>query len=295
VTLVRAPAAPAHRGPVLEDAPLGRSRERPGVRGHLHCSAAPGAGEGLRVRTTASGPLRGVHHPLRGGPDVLLLSTDVAGLAAGDALDVRVEVAAGASLVVSDPAPTQLLPGPPARTGRMSTRVEVTAGGALVLLPHALVPLRRSRSDVSTVVRVDSGARVAVGGVLAPGRVATGEVWAMERLDSTTDLLVDGELVVRDALRVESHRLRRPGPGHLVSLLLVGDGDARLLSRVREVASAVVGDAAGVSALTDDVLALRALTDSQSAGSALLRAVVTAARPELAGWRWARVGHGDWQ
>ncbi|WP_108724368.1 urease accessory protein UreD [Geodermatophilus chilensis] len=162
----------------------------------------------------------------------------------------------------------------------------------MVLLPHALVPLRRSRSEVTTEVHVERGAWAAVGGVLSPGRVATGEVWAPDRLDSTTDLLVDGKLVVRDPVRAERHRAGSAGTGHLVSLLLTGPGDGALLAGVREVAAAVAGDAAGVSALDDDVLALRAVVGSQSAAAALLRAVVTAARPELAGWSWSRIGFG---
>ncbi|WP_157936882.1 urease accessory protein UreD [Geodermatophilus chilensis] len=102
---------------------------RPTVRARLDCTAAPDAAGRLRVRSTASGPLHGVHHPVLRGPDVLLVTSDSAGLAAGDAVDVGVRVAAGAGLVVSDPAPTQLLPGRAGDVERMTTRVEVAAGG----------------------------------------------------------------------------------------------------------------------------------------------------------------------
>lgn len=260
---------------------------RPAVRGSVRCSAVPIDGGRVRLVGSSTGPVHPVHHPTPRGPDVLLLTTDTAGLAAGDSLDVQLSVASGAQLVLSDPAPTQLLPGVPGATGCMTTGADVAAGGGLVLLPHALVPLRRSRSRVGTVVRVQPGARAAIGGVIAPGRVACGEVWEAGRLDSTTDMLVGGELVARDALRVEGPRPSLVGVGHLVSLLVYGAGDAAHLGRVREVA----GPTAGVCALSDDLLALRAVVDSQRAAAALLCAVLETVRPELAGWGWGRIGY----
>lgn len=268
-------------------APAGAARAgRPAVRGSVRCSAVPTAGGRVRLLSSSTGPVHPVHHPTPRGPDVLLLTTDTAGLAAGDSLDVRLSVARGAQLLLSDPAPTQLLPGAPGATGCMTIRADVADGGGLVLLPHALVPLRCSRSRVSTVVRVQPGARAVIGGVIAPGRVACGEVWEAGRLDSTTDLLVGGELVARDALRVEGPRPSLVGVGHLVSLLVYGSGDAAHLGRVREVG----GARAGASALSDDLLSLRAMVDSQHEAAALLRAVLEAVRPELVGWGWSRIG-----
>jgi urease accessory protein UreH len=262
---------------------------RPAVRGRLHCTAAPAPRGGARVTSSASGPLHPVHHPVPGGPDVLLLTTDTAGLTGGDSLEVTVHLTAGAALLVSDPAPTHLLPGPDVRPGCQTTRVRVAAGARLVLLPHALVPYRRSRSAVRTVVDVTPGSSAVVGGVLSPGRVATGEVWAPGRLDSTTDLLVDGKLLVRDALRVDGPRATPADAGHLVSLLVYAEDVAGLLGPVRTVA----GAAAGVSALTDDLLALRAVVGTQQSADALLRAVTGVVRPDLAEWSWTRIGFAD--
>ena len=261
---------------------------RPAVRGSLRCAVTPGHRGGARVTTSASGPLHPVHHPVPGGPDVLLLTTDTAGLTGGDTVEVEVDLAAGAALVVSDPTPTHLLAGPDDRVGRLTTRVQVAPEALLVLVPHALVPYRRSRSVVHTVVDVAPGGSAVVAGVLSPGRVATGEVWAPGRLDSTTDLLVDGELTVRDALRVDSRRTTSASSGALVSLLVQQPGAAGLLGPVREAA----GAAAGVSALTDDLLALRAIVGSQHDADALVRVVTRVVRPDLAGWSWSRIGAG---
>ncbi|MGY2128533.1 urease accessory protein UreD [Blastococcus sp. SYSU DS0617] len=262
-----------------------RPTGRPAVRARLDCTVARDGDGRMRVHGTSSGPVHPVHHPASRGPDVLVLTTDTAGLAAGDALHLRVALAAGADVVVTDPGPTQLLPGDGGSTGRQTTVLEVAAGARLVLLPHALVPLRRSRSQVDTVVRLEPGARAVVGGVIAPGRVSAGEVWVPDRLDCTTDLYLADRLVVRDAQRVEVSPAPRE-EGHLVSALVSGPPDAGLLPRVR----AAAGSCAGVSELEDGLLAVRAIVDTQHAAGALLRAVAEAVRPDLAGWGWSRIG-----
>lgn len=281
--------------PVLARAAPSRARTtrlpgpRPAVRARLDCSLAPDAAGRLRVHGTWSGPVHPVHHPTSRGPDVLVLTTDTAGLAAGDDLHLRVALAAGADVVVTDPGPTQLLPGSaddPGGTGRQTTEFAVAAGARLVVLPHALVPLRRSRSRVDTVVRVEPGGRAVVGGVLAPGRVSLGEVWVPDRLDTTTDLYLAGRLVARDAQRVEAAPGALREEGHLVGALVAGPADAELLARVR----AAAGECAGVSALSDDLLALRALVATQHEAAALLRAVTEVVHPDLAGWGWSRIG-----
>ncbi len=261
---------------------------RPAVRARLDCTVGPEAGGRQRVHGTWSGPVHPVHHPASRGPDVLVLTTDTAGIASGDELHLRVRLAAGADLVVTDPGPTQLLPGagPADPAGRQTTVVEVAAGARLVLLPHALVPLRRSRSRVDTVVRLEPGACAVVGGVVAPGRVTRGEVWVPDRLDTTTDLYRDGRLVVRDAQRVEALPGGTREAGHLVTAYVVAPPDPDLLHRVR----AAAGACAGVSALADDLLALRAVVDTQYEAAALLRAVTEVVRPDLVGWGWGRIG-----
>jgi hypothetical protein len=99
------------------------------------------------------------------------------------------------------------------------------------------------------------------------------------------EICVGDELIAHDSLRVT--RSNGPRAGHLVSLFAYSEGIVANLDRVRLAA----GIGSGVSAVTDNLVVLRAIASSCSGGYALLREVVAAVLPELARWDWSRIGY----
>jgi urease accessory protein UreH len=124
-----------------------------------------------------------------------------------------------------------------------------------------------------------------VGAVLSPGRVARGERWAPALYDQRVEIRVEDELIVCDAQRVSPSCTQRAG--HLVSLFAYSQGVVAALDSVRLAA----GSRAGVSAVTDDLLVVRAIVESCSDGYAVLRQAIAALLPDLKGWEWSRIGY----
>jgi urease accessory protein UreH len=226
-----------------------------------------------------------VHHRPARAPEIVLLTRDTAGLAEGDSCRTEISVGDGVSVVVSDTGPTHLLPSRDGRSGRQTTDLSVGADARVAYLPHAVVPFGRSRGLTSTRVQLSASATAVIGGVLSPGRVARGERWAAECYDQRVEIRVGDELIACEALRVS--RSCGQSAGHLVSLFAYSEGVAAGLDRVR-VAAGIVS---GVSAVTDNLVVLRAIVDSCSRGYTLLRKATTALLPDLVGWEWSRIGY----
>ena len=272
---------------------------RPAVAMRVQCSVTPDPARprwgAVRVRSSVCGPVHPVHHRTCVGPDVLVLARDTAGLAGGDRCCTRIQVDDGASLVVSDAGPTGLFPSRDGRAGNQTVDLAVGPGAQAVFLPHATVPFAGSRTETTTRIEVVPSAVAVVGGVLAPGRAANGERWQPDVYHQVVELRRGDELLLCDALRagprsatglLSSHRAE-PAVGHLVSLLAYSAGAAGSLEAVRDAA----GDGPGVSAVTDDLLVVRAIVDSSAAGYRLLRGIVSAFLPDLAAWEWSRIGY----
>jgi urease accessory protein len=232
-----------------------------------------------------SGPIHIAHDHPPGGPDILLLTRDTAGLTEGDTCCSEVSVEKGASIVIADTGPTNLLPSNDGRTSSQSTELSLAPGARAVFLPHAVVPFRQSRCLSSTRVQLSPSATAVVGGVLSPGRVARGERWAPALYDQRVEIRVDDELIACDAQRVSPSCSQ--GAGHVVSLFAYSQGVVAALDGVRLAA----GEGSGVSAVTDDLIVLRAIVDSCSDGYALLRDATAALLPDLVDWEWSRIGY----
>ncbi len=126
-----------------------------------------------------------------------------AGLFAGDAVDWRVRVGAGARLRLVGPSATRVHR---AARGGIATADEavaaqvfhVEAGGWLEVWPELFIPHAGSRCRQSTRVEVARGGRLLFCEGLAPGRVAMGEAWAFSSLRWATDIVHDGRPAVRE-------------------------------------------------------------------------------------------------
>jgi len=150
------------------------------------------------ARACATSPLRLVRPTFPGmRASAVCLVTFGGGLVDGDAIDVRLDVEPGATLVVFTQASTKVFRG----ASRQSIRAEVH--GTLVLLPDPVSCFAGARYTQRVDVSLAGDGACVLLDAFTSGRAAFGERWAFDRLDTRTTVMHDGRLVARDALVLE--------------------------------------------------------------------------------------------
>jgi urease accessory protein len=154
-----------------------------------------------------------------------------AGILAGDRLRSQIEVGAGAALVVTTPSASRVFR-MRAGAAESTQRYSVAAGGWLWMNPEPLVPHAGSRFRQATQIELEPGAGLCLVDTLMPGRLGFGEAWAWDELRLELDLLVAGELVLRERFAPAASELREradfygTGPAScFANVLLVPAGD----------------------------------------------------------------------
>jgi urease accessory protein len=186
----------------------------------------------------------------------------------GDEVDLDVEVAPGADLVLTGVAATLALPGQAGRPSRLVVRLRVGDGGGLQFLPEPTVVTRRADHHGELHVELGTGARLRCREVLVAGR--SGEPAGRFR----------GLVRVRDGERpllVQEQELGDPGlqssAAHLAGRRVLG---TEVLVWGEDPAEAVAGDWWSLSPLpgrgclasavgVDAISAQRALADAVAA------------------------------
>lgn len=176
------------------------SAPRRAGRGSIVARAGAAAdGKTAIARLHAETPLRFLQPTFAGtkGAAVCVV-TFGGGLVDGDAIDLDVEVEAGATLVLFTQSTTKAFRG----ASRQSLRAKVD--GRLVWLPDPVAAFKDASYTQSVDVALGpSGSCVLLDGFTS-GRAAFGERWLMERLDLRTRITTaSGRVVVTDALRLE--------------------------------------------------------------------------------------------
>lgn len=221
----------------------------------LVAERGPGGGTLLR-RLHADGALA----VRRTGPGTVHLVGTAAGPLNGDEVELRLQVGAGARLVVEGVAATLALPGRDDGPARWTLRAEVAEGGSLVCDPQPLVVCHRARLETLTELAVAHGGaldlreQVQLGRHAEPGGEWTGRL----RLD------VAGRPVLRQSQG--SGLLTGPptqGCRALQTRLLVGPAAAAAGAPVpgtcgRAVVCPLPGGHLLVTAFGDDLLDTRA-------------------------------------
>lgn len=125
-----------------------------------------------------------------------------AGLFSGDAIRCAVKVESGAKLLLTSPSASRAhtMAGGEAQ---MEQSYEVARCGRLELWPELFIPQKNARYCQKTTVRLEEGAELFFYESLAPGRVASGEVFAFDRLSWETDIYWADRLVARERYTLE--------------------------------------------------------------------------------------------
>jgi urease accessory protein len=169
-----------------------------GLIGHLDLIAAPDAAGRTILRKQSFSPpihISKPHHDA--GWLVVNLASPSPGLLAGDRINATVSVETGARLLLTAPSANRIH-----NTGddcaQLTQSFEVQAGAALDVWPEYLIPQAGARYRQRTTLRVEKGGTLVWIEMVAPGRVARGEVFAFAELRLSTDVFHDGEHIARE-------------------------------------------------------------------------------------------------
>ena len=240
----------------------------------------------LRERTH-EGPLY-VQRPFypEGGVCHVYILHPPAGMVGGDILETDVEVAAGASALITTPASAKIYrsAGPVAA---IHQKLAVEAGGALEWLPQDTILFGGSSVAIHTEIRLDKSARFLGWEMLTLGRPRSGDQYRAGALKALTRIRVDGapRLIERQLWRAGDAVLEAPwglGGKRVVAAFYIYPAQSASLESAREfiAASGYEGFAA---TLLDDLLVMRALGNDATAMRETVAAIWSELREDVLG------------
>ncbi len=172
------------------------------LRGHLHlrCGLDSRGRSSLRHQSFRA-PMHISKPHLDGNTLVVNVINPTAGLMDGDVIRCDIAVENGARLVLTSPSASRAHR---MRGGfaQMEQQFQVEAGSWLENWPELFIPQGGTRYRQETVLRVEPGGTAMLWELLAPGRVASGEVFAFSELDWSTKVLFGDTLAVRERYRL---------------------------------------------------------------------------------------------
>jgi urease accessory protein len=172
------------------------------LHGHLDLLAASdGEGRPVLQRQSFSAPFHISKPHDDAGWLVVNLASPTPGLLSGDRVQVHVEVAAGAHLLLTTPSASRLhtMAGGHAELAQEFT---VVSGACLDFFPEYLIPQRGTRYRQRTRISVERGGTLLWCESIAPGRTASGEIFAYDELRFATDIFVGGTHALRERFRL---------------------------------------------------------------------------------------------
>ena len=253
------------------------------LRGGLDLIAAPDAAGRTVLRKQWFSPPIHISKPHHDGEWLVVnLASPSPGLLQGDRVEARVVVEQGARLLITSPSANRIH-----NTGegdaQLTQSFEVHAGGALDVFPEYLIPQAGARYMQKTSLRVAKGGTLVWTEMIAPGRVARGEVFDFAELRFSTDLFHGGESIARERYHLTPAAMRpmksQFATGYYASLLGVSPDlptDSDALRRFTEMHASP--DAwVGATQMRPDAWSVKII----AADSPTLRATVSAARSAL--------------
>lgn len=185
-----------------------------GAQGKLQLNiCAPGAGQLARLAVQAqTPPLRVVRaFAAADGTAVAHLHNLSGGVLGGDSLRLEATIEPGARAQITSTGATRVYrhrAGLPDAT--QVTKLRVQAGAILEYLPDPLIPYARSRYRQETTIDLENDAGLFYWEMVAPGRMAHGELFALESLTLNLDIHADGRLIALERFQLEPAE-RSPG------------------------------------------------------------------------------------
>jgi urease accessory protein len=249
-----------------------------GVQGHLHIECQVDShGRTFLRKQSFRAPIHLSKPHWDGNYLIINVVNPTAGLFAGDHVEVTVRVCAGARAVLTTPSATRVF-----RAKHSTQRTEIVQiivvenGGRLDVCPDILIAHGGARYSQASRIEVHAGGELFFTEMLAPGRTASGEVFAYEQLEFSTDLIVGSQIAVKERYRLDANseglqsmRRRFPHAYYASSLVVSPSERWEFLQRgVEALNGALV--IAGASRPADNVYAIKLVaSDSISLRTAI--------------------------
>lgn len=156
-------------------------------------------------RLRAAGPLRLLNPTAAGKAAWIVTSSLGGGLVDGDQVALDVEIAAGATGLVTSQASSKIYRG----TSSQVLDVRVHGDGCALIVPDPIVPYRGASYTQVTSIALDVEGSLVLSDVVTAGRIAHGERWACARFDALLAISVAGRTVLHDRVILERDIARR--------------------------------------------------------------------------------------
>jgi urease accessory protein len=168
------------------------------LHGHLNliCAADPAGRVYLRSQSFRA-PVHLSKPHLDEGILIVNAVNPTAGLLAGDRIDFDVSVESGARMLLTAPSASRAH-----RTegdgARVEQRFHVARGAWLEVWPELFIPQGGCRYRQRTEARAEEGGEMMLIEMVAPGRAASGELFAFAELDWESTIFLGGDLIARE-------------------------------------------------------------------------------------------------
>ncbi len=207
------------------------------------------------------------------------------GVVGGDLLELEITAESGSHGLVTAPGATKFYRSA-GDTARFEQRLRLESGAVLEFLPHENIYFPGARLRQRSRIEVEQGARLLWWEKHCFGRPSIGEGFDEGRVDTTIDLVRDGQLIFTDRQRIDADEIARAsglrGEPVMGSLLLLAPGiDGSLIDACRGLAfKRGIGS---ISQLEDDLLVARWLGKDTAAMNRWFVALWQRLRPAVLG------------
>ncbi|WP_138443147.1 urease accessory protein UreD [Sinomonas susongensis] len=273
------PGTAAGEGTTAAPPLTGELRLRVGVRGSRSTAVGQFTSGALRV-------LR-AHYPDASGQPSFTILNPGGGYLGGDSYSTRIDVLAGASVLLTTQSATKVYRTPqgPAQAFQ---HFDLGPGARLESVPDALIAYRDARYHQDTLVEMAPDASLALAEIVTQGWAPDGSAFRFDEVSLVTRVRISGRLAVADNLLIQpgdggAGPLMLGGRSHVASLLVV---DARADDGAVAAVRALVAERfparadspgvplVGVTRLAVPGFALRALADSTQCAEAVIHGVL---------------------
>jgi urease accessory protein len=177
---------------------------------------------------------------------------------------------------------------------RQQLDITLEAGAVLEYLPEQVIPFAQAAFHQHTRVRLGPGACLLWGEIIAPGRLARGEVFAYRDYDASLNIAdAQGCVILRERTRLRPGWQRLDGPGLFEGYLYLGTFYAcvegtvlptALVERLHTLLAERPGLMGSATLLPHGGIAVRVLGADHSTIQAALHAVWDTLRQEILGY-----------
>lgn len=197
------------------------------------------------------------------GENLVHLGNVSGGIFGGDRLHLRANLNSGAQAMITTSGATRIYrPLEAAPQAVLDSEFTIGSDALLEYLPDLVIPFRGARLLQRTKFALAAGATLLAWDVIAPGRAASGEVFAYERMKLATEISVCGKKILDDRLLFEPGRF--PAAlgqyRYLVTLIAVRAGSTASEVRQLEASLAEMGASTeGAEGIADEAWATNEL------------------------------------